>query len=111
MADRPPLTITIDGVAYPCSNWRTESAARRLERRYESGFNGGMGVFSEKQARAPNQIYHCVNLDSTTFPYIRMRKGERDAALTLSFGVDADKPAFGFVVDGPASGNAGPRDG
>jgi hypothetical protein len=103
MADRPPLTITIDGVAYPCSNWRTESAARRLERRYESGFNGGMGVFSEKQARAPNQIYHCVNLDSTTFPYIRMRKGERDAALTLSFGVDADKPAFGFVVDGPAS--------
>jgi hypothetical protein len=98
-----PFRIAIDDIEYPCERWQTQSGARTLERRYDSGFNGGMGVFSERQARAPNQIYHCVNLDPTTFPYIRMRKGERDAALTLSTGADADKPAFGFVIDGPAS--------
>lgn len=103
MADRPPLTITINGIAYPCSSWQTERAARTLERRYDVGFNGGMGHFAEELASAPNQIYHCVNLDPTTFPYIRMRKAERDGAITLSTGADADKPAYGFVVDGPAS--------
>ncbi len=103
MADRPPLTIVIDGISYPCTSWQTSSAARTLERRYDSGFNGGMGFFTEKQTSSPNQIYHCVSLDPTTFPYIRMRKGERDQVSLTVTGADSDKPAYAFVLDGPSS--------
>jgi hypothetical protein len=99
----PPFRIAIDDIEYPCERWQTQSSARTLERRYDSGFNGGMGFFTEKQITAPNQIYNCVNLDPSTFPYLRMRKGARVAAITLSTGADADKPAYGFVMDGPAS--------
>jgi hypothetical protein len=98
-----PFRIAINGIEYPCEKWETVASARTLERRYDSGFNGGMGLFTEKQITAPNQIYNAVNLDTSTFPYLRMRKGARVAAITLSTGADADKPAYGFVMDGPGS--------
>jgi hypothetical protein len=94
-----PFRIAIDDIEYPCERWQTQSGARVLERRYDSGFNGGMGVFSERQARAPNQIYNCVNLDPTTFPYLRMRKGERDQTILTLTSSDTTKPAYGFMEE------------
>ncbi|MCH8031480.1 MAG: hypothetical protein IIB09_06655, partial [Bacteroidetes bacterium] len=95
----PSFPITIDGQNYPCSNWRTVESARFVEKRYDRGVNGGMGAFLDSQVVRPGQIYTSVNLDPTTFPYIRMRPSERDqAALTLTNG-DLAKPIYGFVAE------------
>lgn len=95
----PSFIITVDGLNYPCTRWETVDAARFVEKRYDQGFNGGMGAFLDSQASRPNQIYTCVNIDPSTFPYIRMRKGERDqTTLTLSSG-DITAPAYGFIEE------------
>lgn len=95
----PSFVITVDAINYPCKKWETASAARFVEKRYDQGFNGGMGAFLDSQASRPNQIYTCVNIDPSTFPYIRMRRGERDqVALTLT-GADTTQPAYAFVTE------------
>ncbi len=94
-----PFPITIDANNYPCREWGTVESARFVEKRYDRGFNGGMGAFLDSQAVRPGQIYTCVNLDPTTFPYIRMRPSERDqTAITLTGGNMA-RPAYGFVAE------------
>lgn len=97
--------ITINGINYPCTAWETVEAARFVEKRYDQGFNGGMGAFLDSQAARPNQIYTCVNIDPTTFPYIRMRRGERDATTLTLTSSDTDKPVYGFVDE-----DSGPRE-
>lgn len=100
---RHSFILTINGINYPATAWETVDAARFVEKRYDQGFNGGMGAFLESQATRPGQIYTCVNIDPSTFPYIRMRKGERDeTALTLTGG-DIDKPAYGFMEEDPGN--------
>ena len=95
----PSFPITIDGQNYPCSNWRTVESARFVEKRYDRGVNGGMGAFLDSQVVRPGQIYTSVNLDPTTFPYIRMRPGDRDEAVLTLSGLNTNNPMFGFVAE------------
>ena len=97
-----PFIINLDGINYPCATWETVEAARYLDKRYEEGFNGGMGAFLDSQAVRPGMIYTCVNIDPSTFPYIRMRQAERaQTTLTLTGG-ETNRPAYGFVAEDSA---------
>ena len=92
-----PFQITINGVNFPCTGWGTIEVPRTLERSYDMGYIGGMGVFAEDAARAPDQFYTSHLLDTTTFPYVRLPKfvvAKIDVA-----GLDGSKPCYAFTEE------------
>ncbi len=94
---RPLFPITIDGKNYNCERWQTAERARTLERRYDQGFAGGMGAFSEHQALGPDQHYIAVRMDPTAYPYIRLRK--RTTATIAVTEPTGNVPSYGFIAE------------
>ncbi len=90
------VSISINGVDYPCRDWETIESARVLERRYDVGFNGGVGFFSEGLITRRNQIYAAINLDVSTYPYARLLPLRTKTALGDTSGA---VPSYAFVAE------------
>jgi hypothetical protein len=90
------MIITINGINYPCEEWGTVAPGRVLERRYDRGFAGGVGIFSETDQTRPDQLYAAVNADVSTHPYIRLLPRRIKTALG---DVTANKPVYMFVAE------------
>lgn len=93
----PPMIITIDDIAYPCLRWGTVENVRVLERRYDQGFIGGVGIFSEAVQTRPDQLYAAVNADISTFPYIRLLP--RRITTDLTDKIFGSNPTYMFVAE------------
>lgn len=93
---RPLWEITIDAKNYPCQEWSTVEEGRVLERRYDVGFIGGVGVFSEAARTRPDQAYAGVNVDLSTYPYIRLLPRRISTTLTDTRGRD---PTYFLVAE------------
>lgn len=91
-----PFEITINDKVLPCITWETIEEPRQLERHYDVGYVGGMGVFAEDIARAPDQFYIAEKFDTTTFPYVRLPKQSTKVDVA---NISGNNPSYGFVAE------------
>lgn len=92
--------ITIDGVKYPCDEWRRAQAGRVIRDDWQVGFIDGMGSVT----RRSNRDYYVSNgMDASAYPYLRLRP-QKEATISLTtaaggrpFGENASQGVFHFV--------------
>lgn len=89
--------ITINAQAYQAVNWETVSTGRTLERRYDKGFIGGVGPFSEDVQSRPDQLHAAVNADTSSFPYVRLLPQRNSIDATTGGTVDGTNPTYWFA--------------
>ena len=92
-----PFQVTINAQAYMAVNWETVTTGRVLERRYGKGYIGGVGPFSEDAQVRPDQLHQAINLDTTSFPYLRLLPLRKSRDLTTGGPVDGTNPTYFFA--------------
>ncbi len=95
--------VTINSVAYQAVNWETVSTGRVLERRYDKGFIGGVGPFSEDVQARPDQLHAAVNADTSSFPYIRLLPLRNSVSANTGGTVNGTNPTYWFAEQDGAS--------
>lgn len=92
-----PFQVTINAQSYKAVSWETVTTGRVLERRYDKGFIGGVGPFSEEIQTSPDQLHAAINLDSSTYPYLRLIPGRNSIDATTGGTVDGTNPTYFFA--------------
>ena len=93
-------SITIDGVKYPCNEWKRAQAGRVIRHDWEEGFIDGMGSLTRRSAR---DYYASNGMDATSYPYLRLHPQATTIALGVPtpFGANPFQGAFGFIEQSP----------
>ena len=89
--------VSIDGVAFTVSSWDTISTAKKLERTYDKGFIGGVGPFSEAVQSRPDQLHAAINIDTSTYPYLRLLPRRLSIDATTGGTVNGNDPTYWFA--------------
>ncbi|KKL66800.1 hypothetical protein LCGC14_2141370 [marine sediment metagenome] len=89
--------VSINAVPYEVLSWETISTAQKLERRYDKGFIGGVGPFSEAVQSRPDQLHMAINMDTSSFPYLRLVPQRKSIDATTGGSVDGTNPTYWFA--------------